>query len=76
MDAARVHVPNLALHSELDVPTAFAGGYVDGTPELNLDVDQLLDNTRQDVTRIFAICAAKADYDPWTVRRSTFKPDR
>ena len=76
LDAARIHVPNLALHSELDVLTAFAGGYVDGTPELNLDVDQLLDNTRQDVTRIFAICEAKADYDPWTVRRATFKPDR
>ena len=76
LEAARIHVPKLALHSELNVLTAFAGSYIYGTPELNLDVDQLLDNARQDMTDLFAICAAKADYDPWTIDVRDFKPDR
>ena len=70
---ARACVPGLTLQSDLEVLSAFGGGTAYETPELNLDVDRLLENVRHDVEDLFAICAGKAGFDPWKVTRPAFK---
>lgn len=70
---ARACVAGLTLQSDLEVLSAFGGGTAYETPELNLDVDWLLENVRHDVAHLFAICAGKAGFDPWKVTRPAFK---
>ena len=73
LGSARTCVAGLTLQSDLEVLSAFGGGTAYETPELDLDVDQLLENVRHDVTHLFAICAGKADFDPWKVTGPAFK---
>lgn len=62
------------IHSELKTLSAFAGGEIYGSPELNQDVDRLLQNTQADVFYLLRQCQEKAGYDSWTVTRADFKP--
>lgn len=71
--AAQQYMPNLDLRSDLEVLTAFAGAYIYAQPDLDADVDLLLANLKHDIERLFAICAAKADYDPWKVTKVDYQ---
>ena len=73
LGAARACVPGLTLQSDLDVLSAVGGGTAYETPELDLDVDQLLESVRHDVTHLSAMCTGKADFDPWKATRAAFK---
>ncbi len=70
---ARKYVPDISLRSNLGALSTFAGGDVYGTPGLDVGADELLKNVRQDVGRLFDLCAAQADFDPWTVGKSDFQ---
>ena len=71
--AAQQYMPNLDLRSDLEVLTAFAGAYICAQPDLDADVNLLLANLKHDIERLFAICAVKADYDPWTVTKADYQ---
>ena len=73
LSEARKHVPDLALHSNLDALSTFAGGEVYGTPDLEVGADDLLESVQQDLRTLFGLCADKADFDPWTVGKSDFQ---
>ena len=73
-EAKGVLPPSFEIRSELKTLSAFAGGEIYGSPELNQDVDQLLHNTQADVVNLLRHCQEQADYDPWTVTRADFKP--
>lgn len=70
---AQQYVPALSLRSNLDALSTFAGGEVCGTPGLEVGADELLESVRQDVETLFSLCAAQADFDPWTVGKSDFQ---
>ena len=70
---ARKFVPDPSLRSNLAVLSKFAGGEVYGTPALEVGVDELLESVHRDVTDLLAICAGKANFDPWTVGRDDFQ---
>ena len=70
---ARKYVPDLSLRSALQALSTFAGGEVYGTPDLDVGVDELLADVRADVTDLLAICARKANFDPWTVGKDDFQ---
>ena len=73
-EVSEVLPSSFEIHSELKTLSAFAGGEIYGSPELNQDVDQLLHNTQADVVNLLRHCQEKAGYDPWTVTRADFKP--
>ena len=66
-------MPDLSLRSNLDALSTFAHGEVCGTPGLGIGADELLESVRQDVGTLFSLCAAHADFDPWTVGKSDFQ---
>ncbi len=61
------------LQSPLQSLSAFAGGDVYTSPELEQDADTLFQKVHTDVTYLFALVQQKADFDPWSVKRSDFK---
>ena len=73
LEEAWKYVPDLSLRSNPDALSTFAGGEVYGTPGLEVGADELLDSVRQDVVTLFSLCAAQADFDPWTVGKSDFQ---
>ena len=40
---------------------------------LEVGANELLESVRQDVGTMFSLCAAQADFDPWTVGKSDFQ---
>ena len=73
LQAARTCVPDLALHSDLAKLSRFAGGDVCENPDLDIEPDQMRLNVRNDVTRLFDICAHEAGFDPWTCRKTDYQ---
>lgn len=73
LQAARTCVPDLALHSDLAKLSRFAGGDVCENPDLDIEPDQMLLNVRNDVARLFDICAHEAGFDPWTCRKTDYQ---
>ncbi len=73
-EARKVLPATFEIRSELKTLSAFAGGEIYESPELNQDVDQLLHNTQADVANLLRHCQEKAGYDPWTITRTDFKP--
>ena len=70
---AQQYVPDLSLRSNPEALSTFAGGEVCGTPGLEVGADELLESVRQDVETLLSLCAAQADFDPWTVGKSDFQ---
>ena len=73
LEEAQQYVPDLSLRSNLDVLSTFAGEEVYGTSGLEAGADELFESVRQDVGTLFSLCAAQADFDPWTVGKSDFQ---
>ena len=73
LEAAQVSIPDLALTSNLEILSVFAGGTAYESPDLNEDVDYVAQCVRHDVTRMFDICAAKGGFDPWTVTPADYR---
>ena len=73
LEEAQKHVPDPLLRSNLDVLSTFAGEEVYGTSGLEAGADELFESVRQDVGTLFSLCAAQADFDPWTVGKSDFQ---
>ena len=63
-EAAQVSVPDLALTSNLEMLSVFAGGTAYESPDLNEAVEYVAQCVRHDVTRMFDICVAKGGFDP------------
>ena len=73
LEAAQVSVPDLTLTSNLEMLSAFAGGTAYESPDLNEDVEYMVQCVRHDVTQMFDICAAKGGFDPWTVTPADYR---
>ncbi len=73
LKAAQVSVPTLTLTSNLEMLSAFAGGTAYESPDLNEDVEYMVQCVRHDVTQMFDICAAKGGFDPWTVTPADYR---
>ena len=73
LEATQVSLPDLALTSNLEMLSAFAGGTADESPDLNEDVECVAQCVRHDVTQMFDICAAKGGFDPWTVTPADYR---
>ena len=73
LEEAQQYVPGLSLRSNLEALSAFAGGEVYGTSGLEAGADEPLESVRQNVGTLFSLCAAQADFDPWTVCKSDFQ---
>ena len=73
LEAAQVSVPDLALTSNLEMLSIFAGGTAYESPDLNEDVEYVAQCVRHDVTQMFDICAAKGGFDPWTVTSANYR---
>ncbi len=73
LEAARVSVPDLTLTSNLEMLSAFVGGTAHESPDLNEDVEYMVQCVRHDVTQMFDICAAKGGFDPWTVAPADYR---
>ena len=67
LEAAQVSVPDLAPISNLEMLSAFADGTAPESPDLNEDVEYMVQCVRHDVMQMFDICADKDSFDPWTV---------
>jgi len=73
LEAAQVSVPDLTLTSNLEMLSAFASGTAYESPDLNEDVEYMVQCVRHDVTQMFDICAAKGGFDPWTCRKTDYQ---
>ena len=73
LEAAQVSVPDLTPTSNLEMLSAFAGGTAYESPDLNEDVEYMVQCVRHDVTQMFDICAAKGSFDPWTVTPADYR---
>ena len=67
LEAAQVSVPTLTLTSNLEMLSAFVVGTAYESPDLNEEVEYMVQCVRYDVTQMFDICMVKGDFDPWTV---------
>ena len=73
LEEAQRYVPALSLRFNPDALSTFARGEVCGTPGLEVEADELLESVRQDVGTVLSLCAAQADFDPWTAGKSDFQ---
>ena len=73
LEAVRVSVPDLTPTSNLEMLSAFADGTAYEFPDLNEDVEYMVQCVRHDVTQMFDICMVKGDFDPWTVTLADYR---
>lgn len=73
LQAARTCVPDPVLHSDLAKLSRFAGGTAYGNPDLDIGPEQMLINVRNDVARLFDICAREAGFNSWTCRKTDYQ---
>lgn len=73
LEAAQVSVLDLTLTSNLKKLSAFVVGTAYEFPDLNKDVEYMVQRVRHDVTQMFDICAAKGGFDPWTVTPADYR---
>ena len=66
-------MPDLTPTSNLEMLSAFAGGTAYESPDLNEDMEYMVQCVRHDVTQMFDICAAKGGFDPWTVTLADYR---
>ncbi len=71
---ARQALPEFqGLQSPLETLSAFAGGHIYGSPDLDQDVEELFVQVQADLRRIFDLVQQHANFDPWTVCKSDYK---
>ena len=73
LQAAQACVPGLTLRAHLKTLSAFAGGDIYGSPELDQDADHLWQDVQHDVSQLLQLCGQKAGYDPWTFTKADFQ---
>ena len=61
------------LQSPLPTLTAFAGGDIYGSPDLDHDVEELFALVKADLEYIFTLVQQQASFNPWTVRKNDYK---
>ena len=78
LDALKEHAESLVpefggLQSPLAVLSAFAGGDIYGTPDLEMDITLLYELLESDMVYLFDLIREQGDFDPWVVRKSDFR---
>ncbi len=71
--AQRVVPEFQALASPAKALSAFAGGEIYGTPDLEQDIVELFVLVQKDFTSIFSLIRDKGGFDPWTIRKSDYQ---
>ena len=67
---AQQTVPHFkGLQSPLPTLTAFAGGVIYGSPDLDHDFEELFELVKADLEYIFTLVQQQASFNPWTVRK-------